>query len=128
FSLPGLPSRLEQPAGRLAGTAREMGRRLNGAACHRRWAARVESASLRAEARTRHATLNLSEPLGSVSNPRNYADQDPRVRVLRPPEDFPGRSSFNNPSRIHDSDTVRGARNDTHVMGDEKERGAARLA
>src|SRR5215469_7014500 len=100
------PCGLKQPAGRLAGSGLKKRRLPSPAACQRRWAARMERASIRAESRAGHAAFNLPKPLGGVPNPGNDADQALRVRMLRPFEDVQSRRGFNDPPRIHDRDTV----------------------
>ena len=83
-------------------------------------AARPELAALRQVDQRRRRALDRVQllRLGPVE-PRDRAEQPPRVRVLRVVEDVPLRAALDDPARVHDEDLVGDLGDDAEVVRDQ---------
>ena len=72
----------------------------------------------------RRRARNLDEPVDVGLEPRQRAEQAPRVRVQRMLEELVDRSLLGHPGRVHHDDLVGDLGDDAEVVGDHDDRGA----
>src|SRR5260221_9043359 len=114
---------LGDPAARQLAAYREQVRFLAVAATDRERAARLELAAGRQPDHVRRRAVDRLQRLAIIGvEPRDGAEQRPRVGVLRVGEDIPGRALLDDPPRVHHHHPVAHPGDHAEVVGDQDRR------